>query len=91
MFCRVALPVQLSSSLWSEQSRKPSHLSLSNTHASPSAHIVPFAHCRGLRVAEERQVPATGSYPRHTWENGIGAKEGFGDHHSVGFKWDAHI
>lgn len=49
------LQVQLSSSLWSEQSRKPSHLSLSSTQASPSEQRVPLMHNRGPRVAEQRQ------------------------------------
>lgn len=45
--------MQLSSSLWSEQSRKPSHLSLSSTQASPSIQRVPFTQNRGPWVAEQ--------------------------------------
>lgn len=52
-------PVQLSSSLWSEQSKKPSHLSLSSTHASRSAHSVPFTHTRGSWVATQRAERST--------------------------------
>lgn len=43
--------MQLSSSLWSEQSRKPSHLSLSSRQASPSEQRVPLRQNRGPRVA----------------------------------------
>ena len=45
--------MQLSSSLWSEQSRKPSHSSPSSTQASPSEQRVPLAQNRGPRVAEQ--------------------------------------
>lgn len=57
------LPVQLSSSLWSEQSKKPSHLSLSRRHVSRSAHSTPFTHTRGFRVATRRaQIPTGNIY-----------------------------
>lgn len=59
-------PVQLSSSLWSEQSKKPSHLSLSSTHASRSAHSVPFTHTRDSRVAKQRAERSTDIYINKT-------------------------
>lgn len=47
-------PVQFTSSLWSEQSKKPSHLSVLRTQVSPSAQRVAFTQTNDPLVAAKR-------------------------------------